>query len=63
MALIGLGYRSISMSPASIGPVKSMILSLDAGVLQGWLKEALRSGEGSLRALLKRYAEEHGVEI
>ena len=25
MALIGLGYRSISMSPASIGPVKAML--------------------------------------
>jgi phosphotransferase system enzyme I (PtsP) len=63
MALIGLGYRSVSMAPASIGPVKSMVLSLDAGVLQDWLKEVLRSGEGSLRAQLKRFAEEHGVEI
>ena len=25
MALIGLGYRSISMSPASIGPIKAML--------------------------------------
>jgi phosphotransferase system enzyme I (PtsP) len=63
MALIGLGYRSISMAPASIGPVKSMILSLDAAALQAWLEDALRSGEGSLRAQLKRYAEDHGVEI
>jgi len=63
MALIGLGYRSISMSPASVGPVKSMILSLDAGELQRWLPEALRTAEGSLRAQLKRYAEDHGVEI
>ena len=38
MALIGLGYRSISMAPASVGPVKSMILSLDAGELQRWLR-------------------------
>jgi phosphotransferase system enzyme I (PtsP) len=63
MALIGLGYRSISMAPASIGPVKSMVLSLDAGALQAWLEGALRKGEGSLRAQLKRYAEDHGVEI
>jgi phosphotransferase system enzyme I (PtsP) len=63
MALIGLGYRSISMSPVSIGPVKSMILSLDAGELRSWLAEAIRTGEGSLRAQLKRYAEDHGVEI
>ena len=63
MALIGLGYRSVSMSPASIGPVKSMVLSLDAGELERWLKAKLRSSEGSLRAQLKRFAEEHGVEI
>ncbi len=63
MALIGLGYRSISMSPASIGPVKSMVLSLDAANLQTWLEETLRKGEGSLRAQLKRYAEERNVEI
>ena len=34
MALIGLGFRSISMAPASVGPVKAMILSLDAGDLR-----------------------------
>ncbi|RVC08610.1 phosphoenolpyruvate--protein phosphotransferase, partial [Mesorhizobium sp. M7A.F.Ca.AU.001.01.1.1] len=28
MALIGLGFRSISMSPASIGPVKAMLTEL-----------------------------------
>ena len=63
MALIGLGFRSISMAPASIGPVKSMILSLDAGALERWLQTGLRCIEGSLRAGLKRFAEEHGVEI
>jgi phosphotransferase system enzyme I (PtsP) len=63
MALIGLGYRSISMSPVSVGPVKSMILSLDAAELERWLGEAIRSSEGSLRAQLKRYAEDHDVEI
>ena len=40
-----------------------MILSLDAANLQTWLKDALRKGEGGMRALLKRHAEEHGVEI
>jgi phosphotransferase system, enzyme I, PtsP len=63
MALIGLGYRSISMAPASVGPVKSMILSLDAGELQRWLPDVIRAAEGSVRAQLKRYAEEHAVEV
>jgi phosphotransferase system enzyme I (PtsP) len=63
MALIGLGYRAISMAPASVGPVKSMILSLDAGALERWLETQLRAGDGGLRAGLKRFAEEQGVEI
>ena len=63
MALIGLGYRSISMAPASVGPVKSMVLGLDAGELQRWLADTIRTAEGSVRAQLKRYAEDHGVEI
>ena len=63
MALIALGYRSISMAPASVGPVKSMILSLDAGAIERWMAGSIHSGEGSLRARLKRFAEEQGVEI
>ena len=63
MALIGLGYRSISMAPVSIGPVKSMVMSLDVSVLQPWLFRLLDAGEGNLRGQLKRFAEEHAVEI
>jgi phosphotransferase system, enzyme I, PtsP len=63
MALIGLGYRSISMAPVSIGPIKSMVMSLDVSLLQPWLYRHLESGEGNLRAQLKRFAEEHAVEI
>jgi phosphotransferase system enzyme I (PtsP) len=63
MALIGLGFGSISMAPASVGPVKSMVLSLDAGELRRWFRAAIRSAEGNLRPQLKRYAEEHGVEF
>ncbi|HEY7548679.1 MAG TPA: phosphoenolpyruvate--protein phosphotransferase [Hyphomicrobiaceae bacterium] len=63
MTLIGLGFRAISMAPASIGPIKSMVLSLDAEALERWLADNMRSSDGSLRAGLKRFAEEQGVEI
>jgi signal transduction protein with GAF and PtsI domain len=46
-----------------VGPVKSMILSLDAGAIERWMAANIHSGEGSLRARLKRFAEEQGVEI
>jgi phosphotransferase system, enzyme I, PtsP len=63
MALIGLGFRSISMAPASVGPVKAMILSLDAGALRERLDELLQSGKTSLREDLRRFATEKGVQV
>ena len=63
MALIGLGFRSISMAPASVGPVKAMILSLDAGNVAQRLDELLQSMSSSLREDLKRFAAEQGVQI
>jgi phosphotransferase system enzyme I (PtsP) len=63
MALIGLGFRSISMAPASVGPVKAMILSLDAGALRERLSGWLETKSTSLREDLKRFAAEKGVQI
>ena len=63
MALIGLGYRSISMAPASLGPVKAMVLSLDAGDLRVRLEQLLACTTTSLREELKAYAAEKGVQI
>jgi len=63
MTLIGLGFRSISMAPASVGPVKAMILSLDAGNLRQRLEELLECTDTSLRDELKRFAAENGVQV
>ena len=63
MALIGLGYRSLSMAPSNIGPVKSMVLGLDAVNISRHLAGLMESGEGSLRAPLKAYAAANGLEV
>ena len=65
MALLGLGFRSISMSPASIGPVKAMLGTLDVGELSAQLKDAIDNhGEtGSLRHVLTKFAERAGVPL
>ena len=63
MALIGLGFRSLSMAPASVGPVKAMVLSLDAANLNRHLDELLKDRKTSLREDLKRFAAETGVQI
>ena len=39
MVLIGLGFRTLSMAPTAIGPVKTMIRSLDAAARSRYLDE------------------------
>jgi phosphotransferase system enzyme I (PtsP) len=65
MALIGLGFRSISMSAASIGPVKAMLAALDAGKLNALLNEKLDKPNGahSLRELLLQFAEDNDIPL
>lgn len=65
MTLIGLGYRSISMSPAAIGPVKAMLCELQVGRLEELLSAALASGGAfrNLRRDLQAFAAENGVPL
>ena len=63
IALIGLGFRSLSMSAASIGPVKMMVLSLDAGRARAHVLGLLGQVPSSMRDELRRFAENEGVEI
>lgn len=63
MVLIGLGFRSISMAPASIGPVKSMILGLDTRRISALLNELMRDGTGSIRSKVERFARSEGIDI
>lgn len=63
MALIGLGFRSLSMSPPSVGPVKTMLRSLDAASLRQYLTGLFNTGDHSLRAKLRAFAMDHGVSI
>jgi phosphotransferase system, enzyme I, PtsP len=63
LALIALGVRSLSMPPASIGPVKQMILSLNAAKAAQMLIEVRQSGDASARDLLKAAAVKEGWAI
>jgi phosphotransferase system enzyme I (PtsP) len=65
MALLGIGFRSISMSPTAIGPVKAMLLGLDVGRLSEVLTAALDDDTPgvSVRDLLVRHAEEHNIPV
>ncbi|UXM95359.1 phosphoenolpyruvate--protein phosphotransferase [Bartonella sp. HY329] len=65
MALIGLGYHRISMTPSSIGPVKAMLLSLDAQDLRKNLDDILDSRDTgiNMREFLLKYAEDNNISL
>ncbi|MEO4000569.1 phosphoenolpyruvate--protein phosphotransferase [Mesorhizobium sp. CAU 1732] len=65
MALLGVGYRSISMSPAAIGPVKAMLRELPLAKLTAHLAETLDShgSEANIRSLLQGFAADHDIPL
>ena len=63
MALIGVGFRSLSMAPSSIGPVKTMIRSLNYGDISRYIQTLQSMPVHSLREKLREFAIDHGVMI
>ncbi|CAM5391050.1 Phosphoenolpyruvate-dependent phosphotransferase system [Mycolicibacterium aubagnense] len=65
MALIGLGFRSISMSPAAIGPVKAMLTDLPLEELQAFFADNLNQPATGMpiRALLQAFADDRGIPL
>jgi phosphotransferase system enzyme I (PtsP) len=61
MALIAIGFRSISMSPASIGPVKDMIRKIDLSDLEQFLLPLLETSQPSLRAEIEALARDKKI--
>ncbi|MBZ0162369.1 MAG: phosphoenolpyruvate--protein phosphotransferase [Notoacmeibacter sp.] len=64
MALCGIGFRSISMAPAAIGPVKAMITELDVDKLSRVMDDALaQPNRTDIRSLLGAFAETHTIPL
>jgi phosphotransferase system enzyme I (PtsP) len=61
MALIAIGFRSISMTASSIGPVKEMVLSLDAAALEAEILPRLDEPVKSLRPTIEAFARANDI--
>ena len=61
MALIGLGFRSLSMNASSIGPVKRAILGCRADALADLMEDLCRFHRKDATAILKAFARDHLV--
>lgn len=65
LALLSLGYRSLSISATAHGPIKAMILDLDIKKAQAMMAPLLDapSGSVSIRDALKSFAEAEGLTL
>jgi phosphotransferase system, enzyme I, PtsP len=64
MALVALGFRNLSLSPAAIGPVKAMVMGLDLAAVEKSMEAILNgSSKEEARALLRAFAEKQGVPV
>jgi phosphotransferase system, enzyme I, PtsP len=63
MALVGLGFRTLSMNAGGVGPVRAMVRSLDLAPLQELLWRKIEVPEHSLRPMLRAFARDRGVLV
>lgn len=63
MAMLGLGVRSLSVSAPSVGPVKRMLRRLNVGDLRIFMASLLSGTQGSVKSLLKAYADKHDIPV
>ncbi len=63
MALLGIGYRRLSMPFPAIGPIKAMVRALDLPPLAKYLEELCRLADRSVRKKLADFARDHNIPV
>jgi phosphotransferase system enzyme I (PtsP) len=65
LALIAIGYRSMSVSASSVGPVKAMVLDLDATKASALMAPLLAgtTHKGTVREKLEGFAAAEGLQL
>ncbi len=63
LALLGLGIRSLSITPASVGPIKAMVRSLDLAQAKREMESILKDAPVEPRQRLEQWASKHKVDV
>ena len=65
LALLAIGYRGLSMSAASIGPVKAMVLATHLQVAEKYVLHLIEEARGAqpLREKLRKFAKAQGIPV
>jgi len=65
LALVAIGYRALSITPSAIGPVKALLLELDARKAERLLCPLIEKPAGSvpIRERLEAFAAAEGLQL
>ncbi|MCY7338924.1 MAG: phosphoenolpyruvate--protein phosphotransferase [Sphingomonas bacterium] len=63
MALIGIGLKQFSITPAAIGPIKAMVRSLDASAIETKMAAMLAKPPREFRKTLIEWGRRNGVKL
>ena len=62
LALIGLGIRRLSITPAAVGPIKELVRQIDTDLIEAAMSRWLANPPPDMRVALFDWATEHGIE-
>ena len=63
LALLGLGYRTLSMAPDAIGPVKEVLMASSCADLADLMCGILDTETGHVRGILSAFARDHDIPV
>ncbi len=63
LALIGLGIRRLSITPASVGPIKELVRRIDTEEIGAAMQGLLASPPRDMRAALAQWAADHEIDV
>ena len=63
LALLGLGIHRLSITPASVGPIKELVRKIDLSEISAAMKQWLSSPPPNMREALTQWAQERGIEV
>ena len=65
LVLVGIGYRSLSLSPSAVGPVKALLLELDTRKVEALISPLIQGATAGIpiREHLEAFAAAQGLPL
>ena len=63
MAMLGIGFRNISVNSGAVGPIKEIVRGIHISTLEKFANSLCDSSQRDVRDNLKAYAKDHGIAL